>query len=349
MTTTDLSVPTTLDAALDLDWLTLALAPIGKGAKVTEVERVEFIRTVATKQRFTVRFEGSDAVHALCLKSILDVENPAMAGGSTTVLEADFYRRIAPRIGTRVPTLVSAVIDRQAPLGIIIMRDLIAEGARFCSALDAFTADQTAQSLEQLAELHAGQAMLGEFDWIKPRVGQLANMTYITPDMLQTMMDGPRGRNLSPAIRDARRLVAGLKELSVRDAGYEQFLVHGDSHAGNIYRDENGDTGIIDWQLLQSGGWALDVAYHICATLPFEVAEREERNLLGHYIGVMRAKGFAMPDADESWRRYREAAIYGYYLWAITRRVDPPIIEQFVDRLGRAVTRLESHKLLGIG
>ena len=345
---THLAVPTTLDAALDPEWLAQALAPIGKGAAVAEVERVEFIRTVATKQRFTVRFEGADEVHALCLKSILDVENPAMAGGSTTVLEADFYRRIAPRLSVRVPTLVSAVIDREAPLGIIIMRDLIAEGTRFCSALEAFTADQTAQSLAQLAELHAGRDLLAEFDWIKPRVAQLAAMTYITPEVLQDMLDGPRGANLSSEIRDAKRLIAGLKELAARDTGHEQFLVHGDGHAGNVFRTRDGETGIIDWQLLQSGGWALDVAYHVCATLPFEVAEKEERNLLDHYLGVMRGKGFDMPDAEEAWRRYREAAIYGYYLWAITRRVDPPIIEQFVDRLGRAVTRLESHKLLGI-
>lgn len=350
MTTTPgpLAVPTTLDAALDPEWLTQALAPIGRGARVAAVERVEFIRTVATKQRFTVRFEDSDEVHALCLKSILDVDNPATAGGATTVLEADFYQRLAGRLQVRVPSLVAAAIDREAPLGLIIMRDLIADGARFCSALEAFTPDQTAQSLEQLAELHAGQALLQEFAWIKPRVAQLAGMTYITPEMLQDMLDGPRGRNLSPAVRDARRLVAGLKELAARDAGYEPFLVHGDSHAGNIFRDKDGGTGIIDWQLLQRGGWALDVAYHVCATLPWEVAETEERRLLDHYLAVMTAKGFAMPDADEAWRRYREAAIYGYYLWAITRRVDPPIIEQFVDRLGRAVTRLESHKLLGI-
>lgn len=345
---TDLAVSTTLEAALEPAWLTKALAPLGKG-EVVEVERVEFIKTVATKQRFTVKFAGSDEVHALCLKSILDVENPAMAGGSTTVLEADFYQNFAPRIDIRVPTLVSAVIDRDAPLGIIIMRDLIAEGTRFCSALEAFTPDQTAQSLEQIAELHAGQALLKEFDWIRPRIASLANMPHITPEILQEMMDGPRGRNLSPEIKDARRIIAGMAELGARDPGYEQFPVHGDTHAGNIYRTADGHLGIIDWQVLQSAGWAVDVAYHTCATLPWEVAEKEERNLLDHYLGVMKAKGFAMPDRDEAWRRYREAAIYGYYMWAITRRVDPPIIEQFTDRLGRAVTRLESHKLLGIG
>jgi hypothetical protein len=36
-------------------------------------------------------------------------------------------------------------------------------------------------------------------------------------------------------------------------------------------------------------------------------------------------------------------------LWAITRRVDPPIIVQFNQRLGAAVARHGSHALLGVG
>lgn len=346
---TKLSVPTTLDAALDPAWLSQALAGIGGGAPVEAVERVEFIRTVATKQRFTVRFAGSDTVHALCLKGILDVENPIAQGGATTVLEADFYDRVARHVDVRVPERVATVIDREAPLGLLIMRDLVAGGARFCTALEAFTADGAAASLEQIAALHAGRDLLTRYDWIAPRVARLAQATYIPIDTLQEMLDGPRGVGLPEPVRDARRLVAGLKVLAARDAGYEQFLVHGDSHAGNIFRTAQGAFGLIDWQLLQRGGWALDLAYHINAVLPVEVAEREERRLLGHYLGLMRAHGFAMPEADEAWRRYREAALYGYYLWSITRRVDPPIIELFVNRLGNAVARHESHALLGIG
>ena len=34
----------------------------------------------------------------------------------------------------------------------------------------------------------------------------------------------------------------------------------------------------------------------------------------------------ALPGEEEAWQQYREAVIYGYYLWGITRRVDPPII-----------------------
>ena len=344
----DLAVATTLEQAIDPRWLSGALAGVSGGRAVEAVEVVEVLRTMATKVRFTVRFAGDDAVHAFCLKSFLDVENPASAGGATTVLEADFYEKVAPHVAVRVPTLVTAVIDRAAPLGLIIMRDLIAEGAQFCSAHEAFSAEEAAASLEQIAELHAGKALLAEHDWIQPRAGQLARSGFMPPEVLQGLLDGPRGRNLTPAVRDARRLIDGLIALADRDAAREQFLVHGDSHAGNIFRDAQGRPGLIDWQLLQRGGWALDVAYHVNAVLPVEVAAAEERRLLGHYLGVMRAKGFAMPDDETAWAQYREAAIYGYFLWSITRRVDPPIIELFTDRLGQAVMRLESHALLGI-
>jgi hypothetical protein len=39
------------------------------------------------------------------------------------------------------------------------------------------------------------------------------------------------------------------------------------------------------------------------------------------------------------------AMLYGYYLWGVTRRVDPVIILEFVRRLGLAVDELESFKL----
>ena len=343
----DLPVPATLEAALDPQWLARALAHIGGGAAVAEVRTIEVIRTMATKVRFTLRFAGQDRVHALCLKSFLDIADPRLAGGATTVLEADFYSRLAPRLGVRVPRCLAAVVDREAPLGLIIMADLIAEGAQFCSALEAFSADKAAESLGQIAALHAGSGLLGELPWVTARVGQLARARYIPLPTLQDMLDGPRGEGLPGPVRDAARLVDGLRALAERDAARPQFLVHGDSHAGNIFRTAQGP-GLIDWQLLQRGGWALDVAYHVNAVLPVELAEREERRLLAHYLDLARGAGLAVPDDEEAWAQYREAALYGYYLWSITRRVDPEVTVCFTQRLGQAVARHGSHRLLGI-
>ena len=338
---TGTAVPRTVEEALDAGWLGQVL-----GRPVVAVEQVEFIRTVATKIRFKVTHDDG-STRALCIKGLLNVDEMTAKGGMTMVREADFYGEVAARVEVRVPTLVANVIDREAQQAVVVMADLIGQGARFCSALEPFTADQCAASLDQLARLHAGRGLLAGMPWITRRVAELANSGYITPAMLQELLDGPRGTVLGPDVRNAERLIAAVKALDARDAARPQFLVHGDAHAGNIFRLGE-KPGLIDWQLLQSGGWALDVAYHVAAVLPVEVAASEERSLLAHYLETMRGLGIEMPDPEQAWAQYREAPAYGYYLWGITRRVDPPIIETFVPRLGLAVTRHDSFGLLGV-
>lgn len=344
--TIDIPVPRTLDEALDPEWLASALAPVSGGAGIRSVEVLEVIRTMATKVRFAVHFGGTEGPpQAFCLKGFLDVDGAA--GGATTVLEADFYREIAPVISVRTPTCVNTVIDREGPQGVVIMRDLIAEGARFCTALEAFTPDEAAQSLEQLARLNVQRSLLDRFPWIERRVARLAEAQYVPQPVLQELLDGPRGEGLPSRARDAGLLIAGVKALAAQDEARPQTLVHGDSHAGNIYRTAEGP-GLIDWQLLQKGSWALDVAYHISAVLEVDVAEREERKLLSHYLDFMRSLGGEVPASDAAWAQYRASVVYGYYLWGITRKVDPAIINVFANRLGSAVTRHESYQLLGV-
>jgi hypothetical protein len=342
-----LRVPATLDEALDPAWLTGALASVGQGAKVTSVEVVELIKTVATKVRFNATFDGPAATQAFCLKGLLDVDEMTRLGGSTCVLEGDFYLKVAPTLDVQVPEAVAVVTDREARQSVLLMRDVIAGGGRFCSALEAFTVDEAASSLAEIAKLHAGSQFLKQADWIRPRAAELARMPHMTAEILQGLLDGPRGDNLSPAVRNGERLIAGMRALADKDAGRPQFLVHGDAHAGNIFRTAKG-SGLIDWQVLQRANWSIDVAYHLCAVLPVELAEKEERNLLNHYLDLARGHGLSVPDAEEAWRQYRESVMYGYYMWGITRRVAPDITVQFTDRLGRAVMRHESHALLDV-
>ncbi|MEO6091877.1 MAG: aminoglycoside phosphotransferase family protein [Novosphingobium sp.] len=342
-----LAVPRTLEAALDPRWLSEALASVANGRRIVTVETVEVLRTVATKVRFAVTFEGEPAPQAFCLKGLLDVDEMTALGGSTCVLEGDFYLKLASHVDVRVPKAVAVITDRDARQSVLIMRDVIAGGGGFCSALEAFTADDVADSLGQIARLHAGSALLDDAPWIRPRAAELARMPHMTAELLQQLLDGPRGDNLSAAVRNGARLIEGMKALADRSEARRPFLVHGDAHAGNIFRTAQG-SGLIDWQVLQRGTWAIDVAYHLCAVLPVELAEREERRLLGHYLALGRGLGLDLPGEEQAWLQYREAVIYGFYMWGITRRVDPEIIVQFTDRLGRAAMRHDSFALLGV-
>ena len=43
-----------------------------------------------------------------------------------------------------------------------------------------------------------------------------------------------------------------------------------------------------------------------------------------------------MPGDEDAWTQYREGVAYGLFMWAITRRVAPPIIPRFTCRHGAA-------------
>lgn len=328
-------LPLRTQEALDPAWLSRVLAPLTGGAPIESVDVVEVIRTTASKIRFRVQWDGGEA--ALCLKAFLDMDGNR-SGGDASVTEADFYRVLAPELGVRVPDCVSVAIDREGKQGIIIMPDLIEQGATFCSALDPFTLDEAADSLGQIARLHAGAGMMDKVPDLSRRIADLAAWKIISAPDLQTLLDGPRGRELDARTRDAARLIDAFEALARADAALPATLLHGDAHAGNAYRTAQG-VGLVDWQLLQRGSWALDVAYHICAVLPFELAERGEWDLVDHYLETARALGATVPGREEARAQYRAATVYGYYLWAITRRVDPAITEVFNDRLGKAVMR----------
>lgn len=342
------TVPFTLKQALDPEWLGEALAPVSGGAAIESISVVETLRTMATKVRFAVRFKGDPEPHGFCLKGFLDMEQGLAKGDPSRTYEPDFYRFIAPKISTRTPTCVAQIVDREEMQGVIIMRDLIVDGARFCSALEAFSTDQAARSLEQIAKLHKEAHLLKELPWVARRVAKLGEAKYVTPVMMQELLDGPRGVGLPDHIKNADTLVAAMRALAVEDEKRPATIVHGDVHAGNIYEARDG-IGIIDWQVIQKAGWALDVAYHINAVLAVDVATNAERDLLGHYLDTARGLGCEVPASfDEAWAQYREALVYGYFLWAMTRRVDPEITNVFVNRLGSAVHRHDSFRLLAV-
>ncbi len=339
-----LHVPSSLAEAIDPRWLQQALTEISGGAAVVDVKTVDTLETMAAKVRIAVRF-ADGITRNFCLKAFFN-PNIARGAGATAIREARFYERIAPHVSVRTPRAI-AHIDDEKQTAILIMEDLIQAGAHFCSALEPFTADMAAQSLDQLARLHAAKHLLDGNDWIPFRLSAIAKNPHFTVEKLQELMDGSRCAKLSRHTSDASLLLEGMKVLAARFAKSPTTIMHGDCHAGNFYLTKDGP-GLTDWQLLQRGNCLQDVAYHIAAILPEEVAEREERALLNHYLESLRAHGGALSNREEAWNDYRLAQIYGFYHWAITTRVEPEIIDIFVHRLGAGIERHDTYSLLGL-
>ncbi len=342
-------VPTALTGVLDKHWLSIVLAPLSGGAKIATLELQDVVKAMASKVRIKVSFENKpDDFYPLCIKGFLDFDLGS-GGDITTFREAGFYSEIAPHLDMVVPPCAAVVRDQVNKRCVIIMADLIDEEAHFFNALEPFISDQVTETLDQLARLHARPELLQGQDWLPSRISDLAEKESIYPwSKIQNLMRDERSLGLPAATTDAENLKLGIEALAAMLAVHPSTILHGDCHPGNVYRLKSGALGFTDWQLVQKGHWSLDVAYHIAASLPVDLAEREERNLLNHYLDAVAQYGGRRIPQNYAWDLYRCAPIYGYYHWAITQRVAPPITKQAFQRLGAAVTRHESYQRLGI-
>jgi aminoglycoside phosphotransferase (APT) family kinase protein len=336
--------PLSAEVVLSPEFLCSAL-----GVPVHGVEAGEEIGGVATKIRF--RIDSDPGVHRdYCLKGLL-AEPESEGYVKITRTEASFYRDLAPTAGVAVPVCRYSGIDPERGNGLIIMEDVVAKGGRFLTALEPYDVEQARSSVGELAALHAahwGRTDFGDLPWLRNRLADLAESPLRTDAELQELVDDPRGDPLPAALREAPRITAALRALAGRVEGRTTALVHGDAHAGNVYVLD-GRVSLIDWQMLQRCHWSIDVAYHVGAALPVELRRTAERDLLDHYLERLRMLGVAdVPDRESAWADYRAAVAYGYYLWAVTRKVAPPVVREFCLRLGTAVADHGSFEFLGV-
>ena len=328
--------PTELAAALDPEWLASAV----RSTNTDRVEVVESQTTMATKCR--VELHGPDDAtepDRLCLKGFFAPTELTRLVISNSQSEVRFYGDVASSSLLRSPPVRYAAISSTTGHGLLIMEDLKAAGARFFTALDDYGVDRVAQSLGQLAILHAeswDSSGAAGMPWLENRLERFVADKYLPDDTVQALLDDGRAEGLSDTVHDARALFGALSDLLPLSASGPQSLVHGDAHVGNAF-ELNAEASLIDWQLLQRACWALDVSYHVTAALPVEARRASEESLLKHYLGELRRHGGPEMPWDEAWTQYRMHLVYGYYLWAITRMVQRDVIVELVQRLGAAV------------
>ena len=113
--------------------------------------------------------------------------------------------------------------------------------------------------------------------------------------------------------------------------------------SGTCISNATGQPCLLDWQLVQRGPWYLDVGYHIGCTLSPEDRRRSESDLLAYYLDRLRGEGVEAPSWEEAVRVSRRGLLYGFFLWAITLKVAPPITTVMLERLGSAVADHEAY------
>jgi hypothetical protein len=326
-----LRIPETLEEATSVEWLSEAL-----DAPVTAVKTGEVDNRVSTNQ--PVRVEQADgAVRDLWIKGYFsEIGRQYRTAG---VPEAAFYRDLVDRTGVRTLRAVAAAVDFDTGDNVVVTEDELHEGARFLHALDPYTADQAAETLEQLATLHARTWMdadLAELPWLANRC-TLYTLTRGIAD-IDVNFSGPIGAGVPGSVRDSRRLYESYRRLGERVATAAPWsVVHGDVHIGNVFLDGAGRPSFCDWQLVQRGPWYLDVGYHIAAVLTVDDRREHEDGLLRGYLDHLGTADVDVPAFDDAKDLIRLGMVHGFYLWGITLKVDPRKTTVMLERLGTAV------------
>ncbi|ADP82142.1 phosphotransferase family protein [Pseudofrankia inefficax] len=338
-TSSGVALPDDLSEVLSPRWLSEALGTRFPGIEVTAVVPGPVVSRVSTNARFRVECAGGtpDGLSPyLCAKGYFgDVGRPARPAG---VPETSFYRDLAGRTGVRTLRSVFADVDTRTGQNIVITEDVVAEGATFLDGLTDCTPDQVADSLDQLATLHAAtwaDPSLADAGWLRSRLE-----TYLLGRGLPEIAGNfgcAIGARVPDETRDAERLVASYRALAAQTPGAAPWtVIHGDPHIGNVYRDDAGRPAFLDWQLVQRGPWYIDVGYHLASALTVADRRRCERDLLAHYLDRLKAGGVDAPHPDQAWNDIRRGILHGFYLWAITLKVDPAITTALLERLGTA-------------
>lgn len=333
MSVATVPVPDSLEQALSVEWLAAAL-----GIEIRDVVPGPVVDRISTNARFAIECADGRS-RALCVKGYFnDIGRAARYVGAP---EAYFYRELAAATGVRTLHSVYADIDPHTQHGVIITDDVVAQGATFLDGNSPYTHDQTAQTLAEFARLHAatwGSPRCADAPLLVPRLGRALDVWGLktTLDIIGRNFEGPNGQRMPASVKDPQRLVDTYRALATTEAD-PWCVIHGDAHVGNVFLDGVGAGCLVDWQLVQRGGWYLDVGYHIGSTLTVEERRRTERDLLRHYLDALGSHGVTPPPWDEAWCAIAFGMLHGFYLWSITTKVQPAIIATLLHRLGTAV------------
>jgi hypothetical protein len=335
-------VPSNRDELLDPDWLRVALDDFEEGDRIVRVERTDSSKTRAEKLRFAVTVEGSNGLNVrfYCAKAYLDgvaVSSPS---------EARFYRDLAPRLSMRLARVPYVAVEPDTDTPIIVMEDVVANGGLFMNPNRTFPVAVTRESLSQLARLHGstwGLESVNDIDWI--RTGRSSYGRMHTAESLQALLDDGRAYGYPAELRSGQALFDALE---VHGRQPDTCVLHGDPHTGNVYLDREGRPCFFDWECVQIGNWAQDVAYHLGAVLSIDDRRAHERELVRHYLTELVTNGGPAINFEEGWELYRRSFSFGYFFWVITQIRGRDEVLAHMPRLAAALKDHDSYRLLGV-
>ena len=314
----------------DAAWLGGMMANKYPGVVAQTMEIVELFDSHTTKIRVAV--DWNDTGKAAGLPRNLCVK--ANWGGQFDnvdihALEARFYHFLTEQLTAETATCFYADWnDNGDGQGLVVLEDLIDRGGKFGHSTQHPGVDALANSLADLARLHAG---LWESPLITPEAAPWLPTSMAVPvdyDQVRLMwhwlgenLKEPNFLALAPKhyVADPRRLERAYDALVDYERKFDApyCVILGDCHQGNTYILPSGERLWLDWQLGRRGRPWRDVTYFTVGSLTIDERRHHHRDLVAHYRNCLINEGATdVIGLDEIWEQIPRWVMYGIQAWA---------------------------------
>ena len=298
------------------EWLTQALSRRFPGTIVTSAVPGSSVRATGTKLRLLLDYNDAGHAHGLpptmWFKSGLEAHSDHVR--TSHARESLFYAEVQPLGLINAPTGYFAETDAEG-FSAQLIEDLLARNARFGSAAQPVSVAGARATLTMLARLHAHWWKAPELERLGAPGGSLATDGIVLRILSREAWDeglGRPGTELPDELYDIDAVRAGMERLWEFDRTSDALcMVHGDAHPGNMFWEQDGRPGFLDYQRLMQCDWAHDVNYFLISSCTAEDAAGHERDLLEEYLQVRESYGVPLMDRNKAWLSYRRHTMYG--------------------------------------
>lgn len=349
-------------AGIDAAWLTEALQPVAPGAVVTRVERMDGHSGTTTRERIRLASDAAGRRAGLPASIFVKITPTSLGTRLFTSLldlgasEVDFYRVLGGALPVKTPRVFCARRAGRGGRFVLLLEDLAASGCRFTSSADPISLAEARAVVTTLGRLHAAfwesPRFAGDLAWLRSAEN---NPQRRLEWWISARSNGPALAKFGDLIPDeirenAHRIHAHRQLLEAHWARAPRTLIHGDSHAGNLYFDGD-EAGFFDWQVVQVGPGLRDVSYFLVSSLDTELRRARERELLELYLATLAEGGVGGLELADAWEQHRVFALYTWIAISVTAATAGlqahEVVQRAFERTGSALRDLASLDALG--
>jgi len=336
-------------------WLSRELGFDPKLLKSASLEQVH--SGTATRSRLHIRYSADLAQAPGPASLFIKSRPPDFASALFGVLfdlggnEVSFYRHIRRDSPVKSPEVYYC--EGSSRNYVMLLEDLTNKGCSFRDLASRCSLEEARSVVTTLARLHARFWQSERFEtdlaWVHcfetNRDHRLLNLVrqLSVPISFEKF-----GHVLPAAIREvAPHLMDNYPRLEEQWALEPRTLIHGDAHLGNMYF-QDGQAGLLDWQVHQRGQGMRDVSYFLINSLATEFRVAHQEQLIRHYLATLGDLGVSL-DFETAWRQYRLQSVYAWIAGVVTAPSnfqDERVVAAGLSRSCQAILDLDAIELI---